>query len=191
VINEDKASIVLITQAFQYCGDVDQGQFLSALVSFFKSQGAAFFTRDFIEIVEEGESRRLVEGEAAAAPKNAKGITLRFIVPLGRVEASFASRILKIMRSDAFRNMLKAICNLCDSYPGTPFTTTSSTSSLSSTSPAAMSRTSRPTPSVRSSSTLGPPALMRRMVSFTRTRPPLRRTPPTPKWTKPSLGQLF
>jgi hypothetical protein len=127
VINEDKSSIVLITQAFQYCGDVNQEQFLTALVTFFKSQGAAFFARDFIEIVEEGESRRLVEGDAAAVPKNAKGITLRFIVPLGRVEAGFASRILKIMRSDAFRNMLKVICNLCDSYPGTPFTTTSST----------------------------------------------------------------
>jgi hypothetical protein len=107
VINEDKTSLMFITQTFA-CAGTDE-EFIAALVKFFISQGAAFFTKDYIEVV---DSRRLVE---AASRK----ISLRFIVPMSKMPKGFAGKLLKVMRSPAFASKLNELCPVCAAKPGT------------------------------------------------------------------------
>jgi hypothetical protein len=127
VVNEDKSTVVYITQSFGFSGD--QGEFLDALVAFFRSQGASFFTRDFIEIVPDQQRRRRLAAELAAlgAGRHKRTINLRFVVPTGKLEKGFVTKLLKVVRAPTFGDVLKKICAACAAEPSPPSVESSST----------------------------------------------------------------
>jgi len=114
VVNEDKSSLMYITQSFACTGTNEE--FVDALVKFFHSQGATFFTKDYIEVV---DSRRLVEAAS-------RMISLRFIVPLSMMPKGFAGKLLKVMRSPDFASKLNELCPVCAVKPEPPSAETSS-----------------------------------------------------------------